>query len=88
MYAFQASLPLSLPPPVSFSPPKAPPISAPEVPIFTLAIPQSDPDAERNITSAVFSHDSGGQTLRYTVLIDIASSKLVYYKYNMGAKVS
>jgi hypothetical protein len=29
MYCFQASLPLSLPPPVSFSPPKAPPISAP-----------------------------------------------------------
>jgi hypothetical protein len=25
------------------SPPKAPPISAPEVPMFTLAMPQSDP---------------------------------------------
>src|SRR5690606_39469832 len=48
MYAFQASDPASLPPPVSFSPPKAPPISAPEVPMFTLAIPQSEPVADRN----------------------------------------
>ena len=38
IYAFQASEPLSLPPPVSFSPPKAPPISAPEVPILMLSI--------------------------------------------------
>ena len=38
----------SRPPPVSFSPPKAPPISAPLVPMFTLAMPQSDPLTERN----------------------------------------
>ena len=37
------------PPPVSFSPPKAPPISAPEVPIFTLAIPQSRPETDKTI---------------------------------------
>ncbi len=43
MYAFHESDPDSRPPPVSFSPPKAPPISAPEVPMFTFAIPQSDP---------------------------------------------
>jgi len=43
MYYFHESDPDSLPPPVSFSPPKAPPISAPLVPIFTLTIPQSDP---------------------------------------------
>jgi hypothetical protein len=43
MYCFQASLPDSRPPPVCFSPPKAPPISAPEVGMFTLTIPQSDP---------------------------------------------
>jgi len=43
MYIFHASEPDSRPPPVSFSPPKAPPISAPEVPMFTFAIPQSDP---------------------------------------------
>jgi hypothetical protein len=52
MYCFQESLPDSLPPPVSFSPPKdkktrflpkAPPISAPLVGILTLTIPQSDP---------------------------------------------
>ena len=43
MYCFQASLPDSRPPPVAFSPPKAPPISAPEVGMFTLTIPQSEP---------------------------------------------
>lgn len=43
MYCFQESVPLSLPPPVSFSPPNAPPISAPEVPMLTLTMPQSDP---------------------------------------------
>ena len=47
MYAFHASLPDSRPPPVSFSPPNAPPISAPLVPIFTLAMPQSLPRAEQ-----------------------------------------
>ena len=34
---------ISRPPPVSFSPPKAPPISAPDVPMLTLAMPQSEP---------------------------------------------
>ena len=48
MYCFQLSLPDSRPPPVSFSPPNAPPISAPLVPMFTLAMPQSLPSAERN----------------------------------------
>lgn len=43
MYCCHEVLPDSLPPPVSFSPPKAPPISAPFVGIFTLTIPQSDP---------------------------------------------
>lgn len=43
MYCFHESLPDSRPPPVCFSPPKAPPISAPDVGIFTLMIPQSDP---------------------------------------------
>jgi hypothetical protein len=38
-----ASEPDSRPPPVSFSPPKAPPISAPLVPMLTLAMPQSLP---------------------------------------------
>jgi hypothetical protein len=32
-----------------FSPPKAPPISAPEVPMFTLAIPQSDPATDKEM---------------------------------------
>jgi len=43
MYCFHESEPLSRPPPVSFSPPKAPPISAPDGPMFTLTIPQSLP---------------------------------------------
>lgn len=43
MYCFQESLPASRPPPVPFSPPKAPPISAPFVGIFTFTIPQSLP---------------------------------------------
>src|SRR4029077_16352886 len=51
MYAFQESEPDSRPPPVSFSPPKDPPISAPEVPMFTLAMPQSLPEAERNASA-------------------------------------
>lgn len=36
IYCFQESEPDSLPPPVCFSPPKAPPISAPLVGILTL----------------------------------------------------
>ena len=44
IYYFHESLPLSLPPPVSFSPPKAPPISAPDGPTFTLTNPQSEPE--------------------------------------------
>src|SRR5260370_26102823 len=52
MYAFHASEPLSRPPPVSFSPPKAPPISAPLVPMFTLAIPQSLPFTDRNSSAS------------------------------------
>lgn len=43
IYCFQESLPLSLPPPVCFSPPKAPPISAPLVGMFTFTMPQSEP---------------------------------------------
>ncbi|CAN7988653.1 unnamed protein product [Ixodes pacificus] len=50
MYCFHESLPDSRPPPVvlvtpppTFSPPKAPPISAPLVGMLTLTIPQSDP---------------------------------------------
>ena len=48
MYTFQASDPDSRPPPVSFSPPKAPPISAPDVPMFTFEIPQSEPTHYKN----------------------------------------
>ena len=44
MYAFHESLPDSLPPPVSFSPPNAPPISAPLVPRLMYARPQSLPE--------------------------------------------
>ena len=55
MYCFQASEPASLPPPVSFYPPKAPPISAPEFPMLTLTIPQSDPNGPTHLkTLAIF----------------------------------
>lgn len=43
MYCFQESDPDYLPPPVSFYPPNAPPISAPEGPMLTFTIPQSEP---------------------------------------------
>ena len=52
MYAFHESLPLSRPPPVSFSPPNAPPISAPLVPMFTFAMPQSLPAAVMNSSAS------------------------------------
>ena len=58
--------PLSRPPPVSFSPPNAPPISAPLVPRFTLAMPQSEPAAERKRSEARTSlrEDRGREALR------------------------
>src|SRR6187399_2227976 len=67
MYTFQASDPDSRPPPVSFSPPKAPPISAPDVPMLTLAIPQSDPACERNCSmspmrNVIIAEDSPWRT--------------------------
>ena len=37
---------------MSFSPPKAAPISAPEVPTFTLTIPQSEPKEDLNNTAS------------------------------------
>src|SRR5579859_6825899 len=50
IYDFHESEPASLPPPVSFSPPNAPPISAPDVPILTLAMPQSLPRADKKVS--------------------------------------
>mgnify|MGYP001464710101 CR=1 FL=1 len=55
MYCFHESDPDSRPPPVSFSPPKAPPISAPEVPIFTFAIPQSLPIEDKKVSAFLIS---------------------------------
>ena len=55
MYCCHELLPLSLPPPVSFSPPKAPPISAPFVGMFTLTIPQSEPDGPVHLKIAAGS---------------------------------
>jgi len=50
-------------PPVSFSPPKAPPISAPEGPMFTLAMPQSESVVETNLSASRMSSvkDGGGE---------------------------
>lgn len=55
MYDFQASEPDSRPPPVSFSPPNAPPISAPDVPMLTFAMPQSEPSEARNRSASRWS---------------------------------
>src|SRR6478735_4224044 len=52
MYAFHESEPDSRPPPVDFSPPNAPPISAPLVPMLTLAMPQSLPAGDRNVSAS------------------------------------
>ena len=49
MYCFQESDPDYLPPPVSFSPPKAPPISAPDGPMLTFTIPQSEPNGPTHL---------------------------------------
>lgn len=43
IYCFQESDPDSRPPPVCFSPPNAPPISAPLVGMLTFTMPQSEP---------------------------------------------
>lgn len=51
IYCFQESEPDYLPPPVYFSPPKAPPIYAPEGPMLTLAIPQSDPNGPTHLNA-------------------------------------
>jgi hypothetical protein len=40
---------------VCFSPPNAPPISAPEVPMLTFAMPQSEPSAARNRSASRWS---------------------------------
>ena len=64
-----ASLPDSRPPPVSFSPPNAPPISAPEVPMFTLAMPQSLPGSSGSLRLAdAVGEDRGAEALRHVVV--------------------
>ena len=77
MYIFHESLPLSRPPPVSFSPPKAPPISAPLVPVFTFAMPQSLPAAHRNFSASrmSFVKIADVRPCGTPLLIAIASSK-------------
>src|SRR5256885_3186326 len=91
MYAFQASEPDSRPPPVSFSPPKAPPISAPEVPRLTLAIPQSLPAADRNASAfcsrSVNSAEDKPWAAAYCAAI-ASASEATGIRYRMGAKVS
>src|SRR6185312_5745003 len=91
MYCFHASEPDSRPPPVSFSPPNAPPISAPEVPIFTFAIPQSEPAQDKNCSASrkfqVIMADDKPCGTPFCRLI--ASSSVLYFmRYNNGAKVS
>src|SRR6476620_9836046 len=81
MYAFQASDPDSRPPPVSFSPPNAPPISAPDGPMLTLAIPQSEPLADMNLsasrTSLVKIEDERHGVVERDRLVEIAVAERV-----------
>src|SRR5438876_130611 len=91
MYCFQQSLPLSRPPPVCFSPPNAPPISAPLVPVFTFAIPQSLPAALMNLSAsrASFVKMDEVNPCGTSLWIAIASSKSRYViKYSSGPNVS
>src|ERR1700742_1253502 len=91
MYCFQESEPDSRPPPVSFSPPNAPPISAPEVPMLTLAMPQSEPAYDRNCSASrkllvMMDDDSPCGTPFCRAM---ASSIVLYFiRYNIGANVS
>src|ERR1700722_19325121 len=91
MYAFHASLPDSRPPPVSFSPPNAPPISAPLVPMLTLAMPQSEPALDRN-ASADFTFsvkiDDDKPCGTPLCMATASSSFLNGITYRIGANVS
>ncbi len=91
MYYFQASDPLSLPPPVSFSPPKAPPISAPEVLELTFIIPQSEPLGPTHLNTFYISFVNKLEDKPYgtPLLYCIAYSKLSNLNtYRIGIKFS
>jgi len=91
MYYFQESDPDSLPPPVSFSPPKAPPISAPEGPILTLTIPQSDPFAPTHLSVFYKFYVNNDELNPYgtELFIMIPSSKLLHLSiYTIGTNNS
>src|SRR5690606_14729386 len=91
MHALHAPDPDSRAPPVTFSPPTAPRISAPEVPMLTLAMPQSEPAADRNASAArraVVKIDED-RPCGTAFCIAMASSRLEYFiTYRIGAKVS
>jgi len=72
-------------------PPKAPPISAPEVPMLTLAIPQSDPMAERKVSATLrdsvkMDEERPCRTPLFTAMASAKSSTSMMYR--IGAKVS
>src|SRR4029450_3574393 len=98
IYAFQESEPDSRPPPVSFSPPKAPPISAPLGPGLTLARPQSGAAGGRD-RAAGESNRSAERKLSVKIALDrpcgtalwaamAASRESTSNRYRIGAKVS
>lgn len=76
MYCCQELLPDSLPPPVSFSPPNAPPISAPLVGMLTLTMPQSEPagPVHLKIEAGLVVKRELDKPCRTELLIPIASS--------------
>lgn len=91
MYCFQASLPLSLPPPVSFSPPKAPPISAPLVPMLQLTMPQSEPDGPIHLNRFCrffVKIDDERPYLTELLYLMPSSRSLILNTYMIGQKLS
>jgi len=81
MYYFQESEPDSRPPPVAFSPPNAPPISAPLGPILTLAIPQSEPEGPTHLNKfyIFLVNNELLNPCGTLLLISIASSKVLNF---------
>src|SRR5690606_38987499 len=90
-WGFHAAEPDSRPPPGALLPPQAPPASAPEVPMLTLAMPQSLPAADRNFSAdfRLVVKIEDDRPCGTPFCISIASSRVLYFiTYRIGAKVS
>eukprot|EP00158_Paraphelidium_tribonemae_P000122 Partr_v1_DN17237_c0_g2_i1_m19494 putative NA len=91
MYCFQLSEPDSVPPPVALWPPNAPPISAPDVPVLTLTMPQSEPVAptHRNTLDMSLVKMDDDRPCGTALLSATASSKVAnFMTYRIGTNSS